>query len=85
MTKENLDALTSDLIDNVIQNKNYVFDLDAEYNIDLLEIIASLHNILYKEVTGEYYDYMFHWYNKIAGGTLEDSMYKKYEDQKAGD
>ena len=85
MTKENLDALTGDLIDNVIQNKNYVFDLGAEYNIDLLEIIASLHNILYKEVTGEYYDYMFHWYNKIAGGTLEDSMYKKYEDQKAGD
>ena len=80
MTKENLDTLTSDLIDNVIQNKNYVFDLGAEYNIDLLEIIASLHNILYKEITGEYYDYMFHWYNKIAGGSLEDSMYKKYEE-----
>ena len=80
MDKKALDALTSDLIDNVIQNPDFVFDLDAEHNIDLLEIIASLHNILYKEVTGEYYDYMFHWYNKVAGGSLEDDLYKKYEE-----
>lgn len=78
MNKADLDALTGDLIDNVIQNPDFVFDLGAEHNIELLEIIASLHNILYKEVTGEYYDYMFHWYNKVAGGTLEDSLYKKY-------
>ena len=80
MDKKALDALTRDLIDNVIQNPDYVFDLGAECNIDLLEIIASLHNILYKEVTGEYYDYMFHWYNKVAGGSLEDGLYKKYEE-----
>lgn len=78
MTKENLDALTADLIDNVIQNPDFVFDLGAEHNIELLEIIASLHNILYKEVTGEYYNYMFHWYNKIAGGSLDDNYYIKY-------
>ena len=78
MDKKALDALTSELIDDVIQNTNYVFDLGAEYNFELLEIIASLHNILYKEVTGEYYDYMFHWYNKVAGGSLEDGLYKKY-------
>ena len=78
MDKKALDALTSELIDNVIQNPDFVFDLGAEYNIDLLEIIASLHNILYKEVTGEYYDYMFHWYNKVAGGSLESDLYKKY-------
>ena len=77
MNKASLDALTSDLIDNVIQNEDFVFDT-GDCNIDLLEIIASLHNILYKEVTGEYYDYMFHWYNKVAGGTLEDDLYKKY-------
>ena len=77
MDKTALDALTHDLIDNVIQNEDYVFDL-GDCNIDLLEIIASLHNILYKEVTGEYYDYMFHWYNKVAGGSLEDGLYKKY-------
>lgn len=77
MDKKALDALTGDLIDNVIQNPDYVFDT-GEYNIELLEIIASLHNILYKEVTGEYYDYMFHWYNKIAGGSLDDNYYIKY-------
>ena len=78
MDKKALDALTSDLIDNVIQNPDFVFDLGAEHNIELLEIIASLHNILYKEVTGEYYDYMWHWYNKIAGGSLDDNYYIKY-------
>ena len=78
MDKTALSDLTIDLINNVIQNPDFVFDLGAEYNIDLLEIIASLHNILYKEVTGEYYDYMFHWYNKVAGGSLEDGLYKKY-------
>ena len=82
ISKENMQSLTLDLIDNVIQNPDFVFDLGAEYNIDLLEIIASLHNILYKEVTGEYYDYMFHWYNKVAGGTLGDSLYKKYMEGK---
>jgi len=82
MSKENMQSLTLDLIDNVIQNPDFVFDLGAEYNIDLLEIIASLHNILYKEVTGEYYDYMFHWYNKVAGGSLEDDLYKKYMEGK---
>ena len=85
MTKENLKALTNDLIDNVIQNPDYVFDLGAEHNIELLEIIASLHNLLYKEVTGQYYDYMFHWYNKIAGGLLEDGLYKKYGNQEEGE
>ena len=78
MDKTALSDLTIDLINNVIQNPDFVFDLGAEHNIELLEIIASLHNILYKEVTGEYYDYMFHWYNKIAGGSLEDGLYKKY-------
>ena len=46
MDKKALDALTEELIDNVIQNPDFVFDLGAEHNIELLEVIASLHNIL---------------------------------------
>lgn len=80
MDKKALDALTRDLIDNVIQNPDFVFDLGAEHNIELFEVIASLHNILYKEVTGEYYDYMFHWYNKVAGESLDDNYYIKYSE-----
>ena len=45
-------------------------------DIDLIDIIASLHNMLYKEVTGEYYNYMFHWANKV-GSWVYDDLFKK--------
>lgn len=43
---------------------------------DLLDVIASLHNELYKEVTGEYYDYMYHWANLGYGGSPDDALFK---------
>lgn len=46
----------------------------------LLDIIASLHNELHKEVTGKYYDYMFHWSNKGWGGLVNDELFKEYND-----
>jgi hypothetical protein len=49
---------------------NKVF-VDSDIILDLLEVIASLHNELYKAVTGDYYNYMFHWVNKITGGYWE--------------
>lgn len=45
--------------------------------VKLLDIIASLHNELYNEVTGEYYDYMFHWANKGYCGDPNDSLFKE--------
>ena len=80
MTKENLNELTKDIKENVFLNPDMIFNFDGENTVDLLEIIASLHNVLYKEVTGEYYDYMFHWFNKTAGGSIDDDLYKKYEE-----
>lgn len=50
-------------------------DDDSYQNIDLIEVIASLHNMLYKAVTGQYYDYMFHWANKV-GSWVYDDMFK---------
>ena len=38
----------------------------------LIDIIASLHNLLYEVVTGERYDYMFHWCNKIGADCLDN-------------
>ena len=43
---------------------------------DLMIIIASLHNEYYKEVNGKYYDYMFHWVNKMNAGSIEDDIFK---------
>lgn len=44
---------------------------------DLLDMIASLHNELYKQVKGEYYDYSYHWANLGYGGSPDDSLFKE--------
>lgn len=87
MTKDQLDKITDFLIDNVWRTdisfgtKSLVEDKD----IDMLTyIVSSLHNLLYEEVTGERYDYAFHWCNKVGASTDDeffDEMigYKKEE------
>ena len=88
MDKKKLDEITHNLINNYFRNEDVIFPYcnDAEQleNLvcDLLEVIASLHNELYKVVTGSYYNYMFHWVNKVTGGIWEhlDDRYK--EDRK---
>ena len=86
MTKYELDNITFWIKENVMRNSKIMFDDairgdDGYQDIDLIEVIASLHNMLYKEVTGEYYDYMFHWANKIGAYVIYDDMFKK-EDEK---
>lgn len=85
MTREELDNITVWIKENVMRNSKIMFEDpvrgdDKYYDVDLIEVIASLHNMLYKEVTGEYYDYMFHWANKV-GSWVYDDMFKK-EDEK---
>ena len=46
----------------------------------LLDVIASLHNELYKQVKGKYYDYSYHWANLGYGGCPNDSMFKDGDD-----
>lgn len=46
---------------------------------DVLDVLASVHNELYKEVTGRYYDYMFHWANLGYGGSPNDGLFKEKE------
>ena len=67
-----------------------VFELPAPYTdkyhgvieyADLIDIIASLHNLLYEAVTGERYDYMFHWCNKIGADCI-DNIFDYLEDDK---
>lgn len=86
MTKEELDNITYWIKEHIMRNSDIMFyDVirgDDDYqDIDLIEVIASLHNMLYKEVTGDYYDYMFHWANKV-GSWVYDDMFKKEEERK---
>lgn len=43
----------------------------------LFNVIASLHNELFAEVTGSYYDYMFHWTNKGGYDDIKDDLFKE--------
>ena len=47
---------------------------DCGERFDLIDIIATLHNLLYESVTGNRYDYMFHWCNKI-GSDCKDNVF----------
>ena len=89
MTEEKLSDITVK-VSNIFENAefyNCVFckhggkeciECQKENTVyELLNIIASLHNELYKEVTGKYYDYMYHWANLGYGGSPDDCLYKE--------
>lgn len=75
MDRAKLDKITEYIIDNVMRS-GLVYEVNDDSVIYLMDIIASLHNELYKEVTGDYYDYMFHWTNKIGYNGINDAMFK---------
>lgn len=80
MTQDKLNNITNWIKENIIQNPDIMFEdtyrgCTDDQPIDVVEVIASLHNELYKEVTGEYYDYCHHWANKI-GANIDDKLFK---------
>lgn len=88
ITKEELDNITFTLKEQVFKNEkimhllknkeDYILFINNQYT-DVIDIIASLHNLLYEAVTGNKYDYMWHWANKI-GAWCEDNLFKVGED-----
>lgn len=78
MTKEQLTDLTIWLKDNVWRNSEvqYPCTMSDSYNVkaELIDIISSLHNLLYEEVFGHRYNYAFHWCNKVGADT-EDNIF----------
>lgn len=90
ITKEQLDNITNWLIVNIFRNDDVMWcgpdtntpEFEDTY-YDLIDIIASLHNLLYEVITYERYDYMWHWANKIGSCCndkfLDDIMNKNQE------
>ena len=79
MTKNEIERIRRWLIENIFRNENAMYNDNirevssdcSKDNIDMIDIISSLYNLLHKEVTGELYDYMFHWANKVGSDTDE--------------
>lgn len=66
-------SLAGDIVDCTdCENSNKCNDCGERF--DLIDIIATLHNLLYESVTGDRYDYMFHWCNKI-GSDCKDNIF----------
>lgn len=81
MTEQKLKEITGQVAD-IIKEGGYILDDLSSYDkYELLDVIASLHNELYHEVTGQYYDYMFHWANHGYGGHPDDSLFKENKDE----
>lgn len=72
--KEHIEAtlqlIRNFLIDNVFRNPNYYFPTstdDVDTTQDALVIIAGLYELLHVTLTGEEYDYFWHYGNRVTG------------------
>lgn len=80
MTLEQLNSITSYLREKVWRNADVMYMQSDNQGVeeiepaDLVNIISSLHNLLYEVVTGKRYDYAFHWCNKVGAWT-EDNIF----------
>ena len=87
MTEKKLNAITTYLKENVWRNPDVMFAMDTDNVSDideifwkLIDIVTSLHNELYKEIKGDYYNYAFHWTNKIGACEPNDDLFEDMED-----
>lgn len=77
MTSNQLDEVRHWLVDNIMRNPDIMLFSDEIRNdkIDLVEVIASLYELLHREVTGQPYNYMFHWANKCGARINNDNIF----------
>lgn len=77
MDEEKLEKIRNFIIENVMRNPDIMFNDQVRElrEVDLVDIIASLYEELHKQVTGEPYEYMFHWANKV-GSWCKDDLFK---------
>ena len=75
LPENDLNTIRSWLINNIFRNETIMFDVNIRRDdIDLVEVIASLYEILHRVVMQEPYEYMFHWANKV-GSWCEDQLF----------
>lgn len=77
MEEGKLKRICGFIINYIMRDPDVMFS-DArdvgQHHIDLIYVIASLYEELHKEVTGEPYEYMFHWANKV-GSWVDDDLF----------
>lgn len=72
LDENKLEKIRICIIDKIIENDFIMYDgkirnyLSNDNCLDLVEVIVDLYEYLHQIITGEEYDYMFHWANKIG-------------------
>lgn len=74
MTEEKINKITAAV-------RDATFNFLEKDKYELLNLVVSLHNELYNEVKGRYYDYSYHWANLGYGGEPIDSLFKEAENE----
>ena len=64
------------VLNDVVRDIEVYSDPGEHVSIDLVDVIASLYELLHRQVTGEDYDYMWHWTNK-AGAEVNDKFFEE--------
>lgn len=80
MTEEELTKIRDYIVENIVRNPDVFIkclDIDVDAHLDVTDIIVGLYDMLHKAVTGENYDYMWHWANKIGFWCEDDRFYKR--------
>lgn len=63
------------LVEHVYRNGDIMYNEEI-INSDLLDIVCDLYEYLHVLITGESYDYFFHWANKL--GCWQETGYFDY-------
>lgn len=92
MDEKELEHIRHWLVENVVRNPFIMFDDNVreascpepseQDTIDLIEVIVYLYEELHKQVTGDSYEYMFHWGNKVGSWV---NTYNSIEECREGD
>ena len=78
MNEDELKIIREFLIENIIREPDIFIkclDIDVTEDLDLIDVITGLYNMLHRSVTGEDYDYMWHWANKIGFWCDDNRLY----------
>ena len=78
MDENELRIIREFIIDRIIRCPSVFInclDIDVTEQLDLIDVITGLYNMLHKSVTGEDYDYMWHWANKIGFWCDDNRLY----------
>ena len=78
MNEDELKIIREFLIEKIIREPDIFIkclDIDVTEDLDLIDVITGLYNMLHKSVTGEDYDYMWHWANKIGFWCDDNRLY----------